>query len=283
MKKNFDKWLVVLLAVAVFTGLALFEFFPPRNTKTSEKVGFPEHLERLVAEQSVSALAKLLAANGEPLPEGTLSISRPERAQSSLVQQVEGVQRITSGGLEYVVAMVRQEVETSASPMPSKSQLGYLFDTNGRFLRRFGTLANSKSPGGTIMAIRTLGSNHYWFVFESCPVKSPDGLQMELNLFLLDDMFPKAMQVQYHTNSLVYTGTPERAKKGIFMWFLLPENKIEISDAGTGANGKPYPPVVRWNEKDRVFYGPSQVTIDGRLVYKVNIGESKRFRPTDLE
>jgi hypothetical protein len=247
-----------------------------------------EALRTLLDQKSTEAFDRLLKLNGKSLPEGSVAIGydfsekQPER--------VNDVDRITSAGTEYVIVLLRQELDYQpprplgapprSNPVRSKSQIAYVFNTDGRLLQTFGKPAQSDLLFGDEVQIRTLGSNKYWFALVSHSVQNQEPPR-ETVIYLLDKSYPKLLTVAHYTNNLAFTGTRESAATGVMLKFDMSNEQSKSDAEGKGRDGQMHSPIIRWDETKREFYGPSQVGIDGKFAFRVDLNESKAFRRTD--
>jgi hypothetical protein len=229
-------------------------------------------------------LEALLALNGYEiggvLSMGTTSFPYPPEDPESPVSNhiVRDVKRVHSGEGEYVVALT--EIKCP-QPLGHRSDAVFIFSTEGELLETFGGTACDVSAISMVhLQVRTLGSQHEWFVIITDMATADDvspPFQTATSVYLLEEGFPHALQVYHYMNDWGTTQTPVDVNNLRFaaLFFYGPEDRPALvrerlpemlPDAS-----------IRWDDSGHVFRGRSQLIVDGVPVFRVNVEKSEAF------
>ena len=236
-------------------------------------------LQRVVDENCVESLMLMLDRNGIPYRNLRLG-KRHVNLHQRDVYTVGRAKSIKSGGEDYCVVIASQHADKLGRE--AIIERVFVFDKDGVCIHSTPCCCGASLRDNQVF-VRTLGSAHFWFVFEIERVGIVDELTLpsrQTILLVCPDM-SRLLVVSMQFNTFSYTATPEHVEAigGKVTLAFSAENDLPVTDH---AGGK-IEPVIEWTEALREFHGPSEGFFGGKLIFSVDIVNSLGFVDTAMK
>jgi hypothetical protein len=262
----------IILLIVPFINLLIF-----KNDIENYNDLLPIQLvQKVVANEDLRAFIILLEKNGIPVPKGDFSFGKINPSLVDYEQNcVNRPRKVYSDGNEFYIVIIKQVGYHDGIHI--QHQRVFVFNENGKCIHDSDELVESgKSPSNDIFVL-TLGSENFWFIFEST-TSTEHRLPKKLHIFLISSTIPKLLVMDMQINSLSYTVTPDHAKiDGVKLSFKPSDPKSFFVDK----DGKKIKPTFRWCENKRCFYGHKEAYVDDHLWFRVDMEKSLQF--TDIQ
>jgi hypothetical protein len=270
MLKKFQNIILVLgiiLLVVPFLSLFISQF----ESNNYNNLSTDQLIQKVVTNNDIDAFIALIQHNGIPVPKGNIKFGKQNPSSIGDEYCVNHVQKIYSDNNEFYVVIITQLGYYNGFHL--EHQRLFVFNENGECIHDSDEFReNEKSLSYNVSAF-TLGSEHFWFIFESTTSRERQ-LPQNLHVFLVSSTMQEILVIDSQINSFSYTVTPDQTKEnGVRLSFNLPNPQSFFVDK----DGKKIKPSFFWKENERNFYGHKEAFVDGHLWFRVDVEKSSRF------
>jgi len=243
--------------------------------------------------KSIASLTKLLRLNDDPA-EGLVSIGSGMKFAGSTEGFITDVGAVESQGRSFLIALALAQVEVpadwaSGAPKPQPVPVVFLFDEEGRLIQRFGSRMAQNLDLSQSLVVTSFGTKDSWFVWVTRFDTADQDLRFS-DIYIVDVKVRKVLALHHQHQGSTHSNNAETARDGAYLRFLITSDALPgeivspgaMKTDGVARDGAVRPARLDWNPKKLAFYGPSKITVDGKLVYEVDVGKSDGFETTDL-
>ncbi|MDR2408422.1 MAG: hypothetical protein LBE13_09980 [Bacteroidales bacterium] len=274
--KKFQNIILVLgiiLLIVPFLSLLISQL----ESNNYDNLSMDQLIQKIVTNNDIDAFITLIKHNGIPVPKGNIKFGRQNPSSIGEEYSVNRAQKIYSDSNEFYVVIITQFGYYNDFHL--EHQRLFVFNKNGTCIHDSGEFRENEKSLSHNVSVFTLGSEHFWFIFEST-TSGERQLPQNLHVFLVSSIMQEILVIDSQINSFSYTVTPDQTKEnGVRLSFNLQNPQRFFVDK----DGKKINPSFFWKENERNFYGHKEAFVDGHLWFRVDVEKSSRFMDIQAE